>query len=124
MRCLRCDGRTVVTRPFVDKDGTKQLELVKEDHCVIVSYPGNTYIDHIAPPSGRSANITKELISVVREKTAEKTLTAIVCDGTSVMSTRYTSRFNRRVALFWAFAVVGILAPLQRITDHEGLKDQ
>ena len=41
-------------------------------------------MDHVAPQTRRSADITKELISVVREKNSDKTLTAIVYDCTNV----------------------------------------
>ena len=84
LSCLGFDGRIDITRSILDKESYTQLEFMKKDHYVIVSYPGNIYVDHVAPQTGRSADITKELISVVREKNSDKTLTAIVCDGTNV----------------------------------------
>ena len=84
LSCSRFDGRIDITRSILDKESYTQLEYIKEDHYVIVSYPGNVYVDHVAFQTGRSADITKELISVVRAKNSDKTLTAIVCDGTNV----------------------------------------
>ena len=82
MSCLGFNGRIDITRSIRDKESYTQLEFIKENHYV--SYPGNVYVDYVAPQTGRSADITKELISVVREKNSDKTLTAIVCDGTNV----------------------------------------
>ena len=44
-----------------------QLEFVKEDHYVIVGYPGNNYVDHVAPQTSNAADITKEMISTIKE---------------------------------------------------------
>ena len=84
LSCLGFDGRIDVTRSILDKESYTKLEFIKEDYYVIVSYPGNVYVDHVAPQTRRSADITKELILVVREKNSDKTLTAIVYDGTKV----------------------------------------
>ena len=84
LSCLGFDGRIDITRSLLDKESYTKLEFIKEDHYVIVSYPGNVYMHHVAPQTGRLADITKELISIVREKNSDKTLTAIVYDGTKV----------------------------------------
>ena len=84
MSCLGFDGRIDINRSTLDKESYIQLEFIKEYHYVIVSYPGNVYMNHVAPQTERSADITKELISVIREKNSDKTLTAIVCNGTHV----------------------------------------
>ena len=68
LSCLGFDGRTDITRSILVKESYTQLEFIKKDHYVIVSYSGNVYVDHVAPQTGRSADITKELISVIREK--------------------------------------------------------
>jgi len=57
----------------------------KEDHhYVIVSYPGDHYVDHVAPKSGKSDDITTEILSVVHETNSVDTLGAVLCDSTNV----------------------------------------
>ena len=55
LRCMGFDEGIEVTRSFVDK-GEKQPEIVNEDHYVIVSYPGNTNVDHVASQTRRSVD--------------------------------------------------------------------
>ena len=83
LSCLGFDGK-IDTRSILDKESYTQLEFIKEDHYIIASYPGNVYVDHVAPQTECSADITKELISVVKEKNSDKTLTAIVYDRTNI----------------------------------------
>ena len=68
LSCLGFDGRIDITRSILDKESYTQLEFFKEDHYVIVSYPGNVYVDHVAPQTRRSADTIEALISVAREK--------------------------------------------------------
>ena len=72
LSCLGFDGRIDITRSILDKESYTQLEFIKEDYYVIVSYPGNVCVDHIVPQTRRSADITKELILLLQKKIPTK----------------------------------------------------
>ena len=84
LRCVGLNGRIDITGSLIDEEDYTYLKFVKDDHYVIVSYPENVYVDHVAPQTGRLSDVAKELISVVRERCSEESLTAVVCDGTNV----------------------------------------
>lgn len=86
LRCIGFDGRIDETRLLTTygTDQTRGQEKRKEDHYVIVSFPDGTYVDHVAPQSGKSDSVASEILSVLKERDSQKSLCAIVSDGTVV----------------------------------------
>lgn len=78
--CLGFDGKIDYT---LTKTGLTQRK-IREEHYVLVSFPNRSYVDHIVPASGKSEDISREIVSVIRGSKSEKTLRAVVCDGTAV----------------------------------------
>ena len=76
----------------------------KQSHDVIVAEPGNKYVDHITPLSGRSEDIAAEILNVMAETGAEPVV--IGSDGTPV-NTGANGGVNRRVE-------IGLGRPLQQ----------
>ena len=57
---------------------------IKEEHCVLVCIPSRSYVEHLVAASGKPADISREILSVIRDSRSEPTLRAPVCDGTAV----------------------------------------
>ena len=50
LRCIGFEGRIDETRLSTKLDDeTPKQEIKKEDHYVLVSYPGDVYVEHVAP---------------------------------------------------------------------------
>lgn len=81
IKCIGFDGRIDQTRLL---DAGRVARTKKEDHYVIVAYPGENYIDHVAPQTGQAKDIAAEMLSVINETASSETLTAVLCDSTNV----------------------------------------
>lgn len=79
--CIGFDGRIDETRLW-KVGGVPRTE--KEDHYVIVSFPGEHYIDHVAPQSGKADDIAAEILSVIHETDSSDSICAILSDSTNV----------------------------------------
>lgn len=77
--CLGFDGKKDST--LMNTGGCRRVE--KEEHYVTVAFPGDKYIDHVMPQSSKSADIAKELMSLIHSTHSTSTLQALVCDGTN-----------------------------------------
>lgn len=76
--CIGFDGK---------RDKTLFLECgirrtVKEEHCVLVSFPQGKYIDHVVPDTGKAIDVAQKIISVIKDTNSVCTLSGLVCDGT------------------------------------------
>jgi hypothetical protein len=69
------DGRIDETRLLDEEDHHKTK---KEDHYVVVAYPGELYVDHAAPQSGKASDIAAEILSVIRETDSLDTLDTLL----------------------------------------------
>lgn len=78
--CLGFDGKTDKT--FTMKIGKRIIR--KEEHYMLVAFPGGNYIDHVTPKTNRAVDVAIEIMSVIRETGSDKTLKSILCDGTNV----------------------------------------
>ena len=78
--CLGFDGKIDIT--LTHAGSTRQK--IKEEHYVLVSFPSRSYVEHGVSASGKSEDISTELLSVIRGSRSEETLRALVCDGTAV----------------------------------------
>ena len=54
----------------------------KETHDTIIAEPGNRYIDHVSPQTGKAADKAKEILNLIKENNAS--VVVIGSDGTSV----------------------------------------
>ena len=81
LKCIGFDGRIDETRLL---DIGRVVRTKKEDHYVIIGYPGQNYVDHVAPQTGKSKDIASEILSVIHETGSNETLTAVLCDSTNV----------------------------------------
>ena len=79
--CAGFEERIDTTRFSVDKKDYNPLEFIREDYDVIVSYPGNAYV---ASQAGRLSDFTKKLMTAVKGRTPDDTVTCSVCHGTNV----------------------------------------
>ena len=57
---------------------------IKEVHSVLVYFPSRSYAEHIVAASGKSADISRDILSVMRDSKSEPKLRAPVCDGKAV----------------------------------------
>lgn len=76
--CLGFDARNDETVVVTNKVKRK----IKEEHYVLVSFPTGIYIDHVVPGSKKSADVSKEILSVIKDCNSSSTIRAVVCDGT------------------------------------------
>lgn len=76
VKCLGFDGKIDETRLVSQANVSEppRYEVRKQDHYVIASYPGNEYVDHIAPQNGKAQSIAKEILSVIQERDSHETL--------------------------------------------------
>lgn len=84
LKCIGFDGK---------KDDTlvaerHQLKNIKQEHYVVLSYPGNIYIDHVVPQTSKATDVAKEIACVINETDSEESLQAVLCDGTNVNTGR------------------------------------
>ena len=79
LQCIGFDGKQDVT--LVNASGCRRT--IKEEHYVIVSFPGDNYIDHVVPSSSKSEDVAKEILSVINDTNSTESLSALVCDGTN-----------------------------------------
>ena len=93
--CLGFDGKIDVTLTHAGSTRRK----IKEEHYVLVSFPSRSYVEHVVPESGRSDDISREILSVVRGSQSEATLQALVCDGTAV-NTGVSNGVIRKIELY------------------------
>ena len=56
---------------------------IKEKHYVIVSFPGNKYIEHVVSENSKAADVAKEILSVITETNSTESITALVFDATN-----------------------------------------
>ena len=77
--CLGFDGKQDLTLTQT----CRYRRSVKEEHYSIVSFPGNTYIDHVVPETSKAADVAKEIMSVIMSTDSSASLQAVVCDGTN-----------------------------------------
>jgi len=92
LKCIGFDGRIDQTR-LLDVDRVTRTK--KEDHYVIVAYPGESYIDHVAPKTGQAKDIAAEILSVINETSSSETLTAVLCDSTNVNTGEFNGVIRR-----------------------------
>lgn len=78
------DGRIDQTRLLEGEGQHSVHKIKKEDHYVVVAYPGELYVDHASPQSGKASDIATEILSIIRETNSVDTLTAVLSDGTNV----------------------------------------
>lgn len=71
--CLGFDGKIDVTLARAGSTCRK----IKEEHYVLVSFPNQSYVEHVVPGSE------------IRGSRSETTLRALVCDGTAVNTGKY-----------------------------------
>ena len=90
--CVGFDGRIDETRLF-GPDGGQLTK--KEDHYAIIAYPSEQYVDHIAPQSGKAEDISKEILSVIRDTDSTDTLCAVICDGTNTNTGEHSGIIRR-----------------------------
>ena len=83
--CLGFDGKIDVTLARAGSTCRK----IKEEHYVLVSFPSQSYVEHVVPGSGKANDISREILSVIRGSRSETTLRALVCDGTAVNTGKY-----------------------------------
>lgn len=81
LKCIGFDGKIDDTRLY--KSGMVQ-RVGKEDHYIIVAYPEEEYVEHVAPQSGKAHDIVAELQSVINDTESIDSLSAITCDSTNV----------------------------------------
>ena len=79
--CVGFDGRINDTR-LLYQETIRRTK--KQDHYVIVSFSGGHYVDHVAPQTGKAADVTAELLSVLHEISFIDTLCAVLSDKTNV----------------------------------------
>ncbi|KAI6655352.1 hypothetical protein LOD99_2187 [Oopsacas minuta] len=77
------DGRKDQTRVLVEReDGHLHQDTANEEHYTVLSEPGNQYVAHITPSSGKAKDIAKELTDLCRERNSN--LMAVGVDGVRV----------------------------------------
>ena len=77
------DGRKDPTRVLVEReDGNLHQDTANEEHYTVLSEPGNQYIAHLTPSSGKAKDITRELVDLCRERNSD--LKAVGADGARV----------------------------------------
>jgi hypothetical protein len=75
------DGRIDLTLCLISNDdGSVKRSKCREDHYVILSEPGNQYINHVTPNSSKAKDVAKEIIDTYRSVNGN--LKVIGCDGT------------------------------------------
>ena len=84
--CLGFDGKIDATlSQCPGAAGRKRFcRKVKEEHYVLVTFPSGKYLDHVVPSSGKSADVSQEILLALKDYKSEETLRAVVCDGTVV----------------------------------------
>ena len=92
--CLGFHGK--IDDTFVTTGGSQRLQ--KEDHYVLISYPGDEYVDHVAPVSQKAIDICKAIMSVIINTDSSQSLRAVVCDSTNV-NTGKVNGVIRRIEL-------------------------
>ncbi|KAI6646067.1 hypothetical protein LOD99_9515 [Oopsacas minuta] len=76
-------GRKDQARVLVEReDGHLHQDTANEEHYIVLSEPGNQYVAHITPSSGKAKDIAKELTDLCRERNSN--LMAVGADGTRV----------------------------------------
>lgn len=80
MVCIGFDGK--IDETLVCDGNIKRK--AKEEHYVLVSFPEASYVDHVAPKSGKSSDISSEIQIFLQSTKSAATLRAVVCDGTPV----------------------------------------
>jgi hypothetical protein len=81
LSCIGFDGRIDETRLL---EAERVARKRKEDHYVVVAFPQEQYVDHVAPQSGKASDITAELISLLNDTHSTDSLCAVACDSTNV----------------------------------------
>ena len=81
LKCVGFDGKIDDTRLYKTRNVQR---LSKEDHYVIVTYPEEEYVEHVAPQSGRAQDIAIEIQAVIRDTESVDSLCAVACDSTAV----------------------------------------
>ncbi|KAI6646048.1 hypothetical protein LOD99_9496 [Oopsacas minuta] len=77
------DGRKDQTRVLVEREvGHLHQDTVNEEHYTVLSEPGNQYVAHITPSSGKAKDIARELTDLCRERNLN--LMAVGTDGARV----------------------------------------
>ena len=77
------DGRKDQTRVLVERDdGHLHQDTANEEHYTILSEPGNQYVAHVTPSSGKAKDIARELADLCRERNSN--LMAVGADGARV----------------------------------------
>ncbi|KAI6661428.1 hypothetical protein LOD99_13300 [Oopsacas minuta] len=63
------DGRKDQTRVLVEReDGHLHQDTANEEHYTVLSEPGNQYVAHVTPSSGKAKDIARELTDLCRER--------------------------------------------------------
>ena len=78
--CLGFDGK--IDNTLVTSVCSQRTQ--KEDHYVLVSYPGDNYVDHVAPNSHKAIDICDAIMSVITSTDSKQSLKAVICDSTNV----------------------------------------
>lgn len=82
---LYFDGKKDLTC-VMEKRGNKMYSTrVKEEHIVILTEPGSTYIGHVTPTTGKAVDIAESITSYLSSSSVDhEKVIAIGCDGTAV----------------------------------------
>ena len=79
------DGRKDPYRVLVEReDGNLHKDTDNEEHYTVLSEPGNQYIAHFSPSSGKAKYITWELVDLCRERNSD--LKAVGASGARVIT--------------------------------------
>lgn len=79
LKCIGFDGKQDTT---VIQESNRRIS-VKQEHYVVVSFPGNVYIDHAVPQTSKAADVAQEIFSIIKQTKSDKTLQGVLCDGTN-----------------------------------------
>ena len=75
--CIGFDGRINETRHVHNVQAGRVAITKRQDHYVIVAFPQEQYVDHVAPQSGKSSDICTGLLSVIHDTHSTETLCAV-----------------------------------------------
>jgi hypothetical protein len=82
---LYFDGRKDKTKKQVAKGKKYHPTTVTEEHIVLVSEPGDEYMGHVTPSTGKSMDLKNSIVEFLSQNDINtEQLVAIGCDGTNV----------------------------------------
>ncbi|KAB7501105.1 hypothetical protein Anas_10480, partial [Armadillidium nasatum] len=78
------DGRRDATLQISELNGKYYTSTILEDHYVITGEPGDFYLDHFSPESGKGIDIAHGIYKKVCGTELENRLSLVKADGTNV----------------------------------------